>query len=130
MIDIPEEELKSLKRQLTKVKLESKLRQNLANELERDLSLNGQSFNFGPTSECSKTVKNLLDDLSKYWDLTHNPSSHPNEIPKFHEAGLLKLNCDKALFDLNWQPTLNFKETVKNIFVSDNYKFCTLKYKA
>ena len=32
---------------------------------------------------------------------------------KFHEASLLKLNCDKALTDLNWTPTLNFKETVK-----------------
>ena len=30
-----------------------------------------------------------------------------------HEAGLLKLNCDKALFDLKWQPTLKFEETVK-----------------
>ena len=34
MVDIPEEELKSLKRQLMKLKLESKLRQNLAKELE------------------------------------------------------------------------------------------------
>ena len=25
----------------------------------------------------------------------------------------MKLNCDKALFDLQWQPTLKFEETVK-----------------
>ena len=31
----------------------------------------------------------------------------------FHEAGLLKLNCDKALNDLNWLPTLKFGETVQ-----------------
>ena len=30
-----------------------------------------------------------------------------------HEAGLLKLNCDKALFDLKWLPTMQFAETVK-----------------
>ena len=30
-----------------------------------------------------------------------------------HEAGLLKLNCDKALFDLNWRAVLKFEETVK-----------------
>ena len=30
-----------------------------------------------------------------------------------HEAGLLKLNCDKALFDLRWLPTLTFEETVR-----------------
>ena len=26
---------------------------------------------------------------------------------------MLKLNCDKALFDLNWHSTLQFNETVK-----------------
>ena len=30
-----------------------------------------------------------------------------------HEAGLLKLNCDKALHDHGWIPTLNFQQTVK-----------------
>ena len=30
-----------------------------------------------------------------------------------HEAGLLKLNCDKAQHDLNWLPTLRFDETVR-----------------
>ena len=28
----------------------------------------------------------------------------------FHEAGLLKLNCDKALFELKWKPVLNYTE--------------------
>jgi CDP-glucose 4,6-dehydratase len=30
----------------------------------------------------------------------------------FHEAGLLKLNCDKALGYLNWQATLDYKDTI------------------
>ena len=30
-----------------------------------------------------------------------------------HEAGQLELNCDKALFDLQWLPTLKFEETVR-----------------
>ena len=29
------------------------------------------------------------------------------------EAGLLKLNCDKALSELGWSPILNFEETVE-----------------
>ncbi len=29
-----------------------------------------------------------------------------------HEAGLLKLNCDKALSQLDWLPTLELEETV------------------
>ena len=31
----------------------------------------------------------------------------------FHEASLLKLNCDKALVDLDWTPTLDFRKTVE-----------------
>jgi len=33
---------------------------------------------------------------------------------------LLKLNCDKALFDLKWNPALNFEETVR--FTVDWYR--------
>ena len=34
------------------------------------------------------------------------------DIP-FHEAGLLKLNCDKALLNLRWEPTLLYEECVE-----------------
>jgi CDP-glucose 4,6-dehydratase len=30
----------------------------------------------------------------------------------FHEAGLLKLNCDKALMALRWTPTLTYRECI------------------
>ena len=30
-----------------------------------------------------------------------------------YEAGLLKLNCDKALSQLKWHTALNFKDTVR-----------------
>ena len=50
--------------------------------------------------------------MSKYWDrVLWNDTS--KEKTHLHEAGLLKLNCDKALADLSWQPTLKFEETVK-----------------
>ena len=50
--------------------------------------------------------------MSKYWDrvLWNDVSKEKTHL---HEAGLLKLNCDKALADLSWQPTLKFEETVK-----------------
>ena len=32
---------------------------------------------------------------------------------RFHEAGLLKLNCDKALAQLQWRPSLDAKETAR-----------------
>ena len=34
------------------------------------------------------------------------------ENNSFHEAGLLKLNCDRALQHFSWKPTLHFDETV------------------
>ena len=35
------------------------------------------------------------------------------EASQFHEAGLLKLNCDKALAMLDWRPVLASEETAK-----------------
>jgi CDP-glucose 4,6-dehydratase len=50
--------------------------------------------------------------MASYWDsVCWNDVSVSNQ--GMHEAGLLKLNCDKALFDLEWQPTLEFEDTVR-----------------
>jgi len=54
----------------------------------------------------------LIDEMSKYWDKIKWTDVSENE-GHVHEAGLLKLNCDKALFDLEWHSTLQFEETVK-----------------
>lgn len=84
---------------------------NLGGALFSDDSLNGQSFNFGPHAEYTSTVKELLEDLSKCWkfDSPKDAYSITGDV-KFHEAGLLKLNCDKALFHLKWIPTLNYNQ--------------------
>ena len=50
--------------------------------------------------------------MSKYWDQIKWNDVSENE-GHVHEAGLLKLNCDKALLDLKWHSTLQFEETVK-----------------
>jgi len=76
-------------------------------------NLNGYTFNFGPRSEQNKTVVQLMKDLCKYWKLdSENAFTIVDNIP-FHEAGLLKLNCDKALFYLNWEATLEYIDTVR-----------------
>jgi CDP-glucose 4,6-dehydratase len=86
---------------------------HIAMELDRNIKLNGESFNFGPHAEYSKTVRNLLDDLSEYWELNQQPSYLSEITSEFHEAGLLKLNCDKALFHLKWRPTLDYKKLIE-----------------
>jgi CDP-glucose 4,6-dehydratase len=79
-------------------------------------NLHGEAFNFGPRAEQNHTVVDLLMDLSKYWGIENSQMAYKitDEIP-FHEAGLLKLNCDKALFYLKWQSTLEYSETIKLI---------------
>lgn len=76
--------------------------------------LNGESFNFGPASQYNHTVENLLNDLSQYWNINDLSKAYKivNNV-KFHEAGLLKLNCDKALLHLKWLPTLSYKELIE-----------------
>jgi len=86
---------------------------SVAEALSKDILINGESFNFGPHAEYSKTVKNLLDDLSKYWKLDQPPSFVSTVTSEFHEAGLLKLNCDKALFQLKWLPTLDYDKLIE-----------------
>ncbi|MDC0553788.1 CDP-glucose 4,6-dehydratase [Flavobacteriaceae bacterium] len=85
----------------------------IAQKLAENIDYNGESFNFGPNSEYNKTVKELLYDLSKNWKLKQEPSFLAEEPSDFHEAGLLKLNCDKALFYLKWLPTLDYNKLVE-----------------
>jgi CDP-glucose 4,6-dehydratase len=84
----------------------------LAANLAKDDSNNGEAYNFGPSSDQNYPVSRLINEMSKYWDQVkwNDISGSNNHV---HEAGLLKLNCDKALFDLGWNSTLQFEETVK-----------------
>jgi len=87
---------------------------NLGKELHNDENLNGEGFNFGPRSEQNHTVVELLEDLSKYWNFENVSDAFTvtDNIP-FHEAGLLKLNCDKALSLLKWQSVLQYQDTIE-----------------
>ncbi len=93
---------------------------NLGFELYNDDTLHGEAFNFGPRAEQNHTVEELLIDLSKYWSFKDIDEAYKvtGNIP-FHEAGLLKLNCDKALFYLKWQANLEYKDTIR--FTSEWY---------
>jgi CDP-glucose 4,6-dehydratase len=93
---------------------------NLGAALYNDNDLDGRAFNFGPRAEQNHTVKQLLEDLSTYWHFSNSSEAFTvtDNIP-FHEAGLLKLNCDKALFHLKWQANLAYVETIK--FTSEWY---------
>jgi CDP-glucose 4,6-dehydratase len=85
---------------------------SLGASLNNSSKLHGEAYNFGPNSSQNYSVSDLINEMIFYWSGAkwNDISGNDDDL---HEAGLLKLNCDKALHDLNWMPTLNFSETVK-----------------
>ena len=84
----------------------------LAVNLTNSNNLHTEAFNFGPHANHNFSVKQIIDEMSKYWNQVKWVDT--SEIQKHvHEAGLLKLNCDKALTELGWESVLYFNETVK-----------------
>ena len=83
----------------------------LATSLANNSGLNGEPFNFGPPAQQNFTVAELLNEIKGHW-----PGATWKDISgssPFHEAGLLKLCCDKALHKIGWQPVMDFAETVR-----------------
>lgn len=90
----------------------------LGAQLATDDRLNGESFNFGPRAEQNHRVIKLIADVFQHWQGDFPCYEITGNTP-FYEAGLLKLNCDKSLFYLKWQPTLTYDECVE--FVGEWY---------
>ncbi len=84
---------------------------HLGAELAQRPELHGEAFNFGPPAEAVNPVRDVVVALKHHLpglDLTIDESQ-----AHFHEAGLLKLCCDKALSHLSWTPVLDFDETMQ-----------------
>lgn len=80
----------------------------------------GEAFNFGPDANVNQTVGELLDAMARRWPGArwHAPENVP--AGGGHEARLLKLCCDKVLYELGWRAVLQFSETVA--FTVDGYR--------
>ena len=85
----------------------------LAIDLANSAEHHGEAYNFGPHGHQNFSVSDLIDEMSKHWENVVWQEESINGKDKVHEAGLLKLNCDKALSDLNWQPAMSFDETIR-----------------
>jgi CDP-glucose 4,6-dehydratase len=86
---------------------------SLAQNLYENKNLSGLAFNFGPNSNQNHSVLDVLNELKKYWkDNEKDELFSIHSGSNFHEAGLLKLNCDRALHYIQWNPTLNFTTTL------------------
>lgn len=82
----------------------------LAYYLSKNIKLNGQSFNFGPSTVSRKTVKDILVHLNKKMILGKWTFARSNK--KNTETKVLILNSKLALKKLKWKTKLNFNETM------------------
>lgn len=92
---------------------------SLALALKMNSSIHGEPFNFGPLAHVSNSVLDLVEEMASYWPqvLWRDVSQHTSGP---YESGLLKLNCDKALHQLQWRSTLSFTDTVR--FTAEWYR--------
>jgi CDP-glucose 4,6-dehydratase len=67
-------------------------------------------FNFGPSLSSNRTVAQIVEAILEQLDGTWVDQSDPNAP---HEASKLNLAIDKALHMLEWMPTWDFAETIR-----------------
>ena len=71
----------------------------------------GNAYNFGPFSEDSLPVQEMLNLSINYWGSGKFKVEQAKNQP--HEAGLLKLDISKAIKELGWKPKLNASSAVE-----------------
>jgi len=69
------------------------------------------SFNFGPFIEDTRTVQDLVEIAISKWGKGIFEHVELSDAP--HEAGLLKLDINKAISELGWQPRLNAEKAIE-----------------
>jgi CDP-glucose 4,6-dehydratase len=67
------------------------------------------AFNFGPSVEGERTVRELVEESLKHWPGTWHDASK-QRVP--HEAGRLALTVDRAHALLGWKPRWDFATSV------------------
>ena len=83
----------------------------LAARLRSQSKMHGEAFNFGPGLEHDFDVSDVINSMAQRWGAGANViSSEPGLGAP--EAGLLRLNCDKAMSHLAWRPALDFETTI------------------
>ena len=70
-----------------------------------------EAWNFGPDARGSRTVEQVLADLSREWpQLTWDVTG----IPQPHEAAQLQLDSAKARLELGWRPVWDYDTALRH----------------
>jgi CDP-glucose 4,6-dehydratase len=70
-----------------------------------------EAWNFGPELEDARTVREVVEALIAAWGKGSWEDRHDPRAP--HEAGLLRLEIEKARTRLGWSPRWRFEETFR-----------------
>jgi CDP-glucose 4,6-dehydratase len=91
----------------------------LAINLNKNPSIHGEAFNFGPANNQNYKVVSVIKLMKKYWQNV-SWEFYKNDNKIFKESSLLKLNSQKAKKNLKWKSVLTFKENIS--LVANWYK--------
>jgi CDP-glucose 4,6-dehydratase len=80
--------------------------------LDQDAIRSGETFNFGPSEQASRTVAELVSALGSRLG-GQDPLQVKYEKSDLAESGLLRLSSEKAQHLLSWQPVLGFDQTIE-----------------
>lgn len=69
-----------------------------------------KAFNFGPSTDSNRSVRDLMDEAYIHWPGTWIDKSDPLTV---HESALLNLSIESAFHELQWSPRWNFSKTVE-----------------
>lgn len=83
----------------------------LATKLYEEPKYWGGSWNFGPSTDDVRTVKNVAEVIIE--NIGKGSIKIVKSQTQSHEAGLLQLNCDKAHQLLGWYPRWSTQETLE-----------------
>jgi CDP-glucose 4,6-dehydratase len=84
----------------------------LASKMANDPVQYAGAYNFGPVSDDCWEVQKVVNKAIEAWGggKFHTPSVDYKAV---HEAGILKLDIDKAQQQLNWRPVFNAAEAIE-----------------
>jgi len=71
----------------------------------------GDAWNFGPDESDAKPVDWIVKQLAHEWGSDAQWQLDDRSQP--HEAQILKLDCSKAAYSLNWRPALSLTEALR-----------------
>ncbi|MBR9976801.1 MAG: CDP-glucose 4,6-dehydratase, partial [Bacteroidetes bacterium] len=84
----------------------------LGTRILEDVERFSGGWNFGPADSSAKCVSDLVEAILREWQSGEWIDMSDKNDRRLHEAGWLRLNCDKAHFMLPWSAILSFEQTM------------------